>query len=229
MQTKRQAIFTNTSVENTQKGDERSSFRFGYAPTPLYTSLRSTSQENNPKVRKDNPLVLTPSDPRIQMEVRKNDIPFNITQSILNYKQGNNTWEEELQNQGATQSIAQSGQEILSHSPNSTFLLRKQGQAPTPEKMDTNQSTTDTTPFVIPKKFSANFEQVIRKKSKNRYQVLTEVSELEIDDEIGRIVKRKREAAKRGPKIIDNNTTTNSKNNDVTTEPTTSTQNKNST
>lgn len=43
------------------------------------------------------------------------------------------------------------------------FLLRKKGEASPPEKMNTNPSTSNEQPFKTPKKFSSNFQLLIKK------------------------------------------------------------------
>lgn len=194
---------TNNRVEHVQKGDELSSSQFVQVPTPNYN--RPTGSQTNPTTStSDNPIVIIPSDPRIQIGVRRYDLPPNVGNSILNYNQGSCTSEEDYISQSSSLSMSQTyNRERLPHSPNSSFKLRKQGQAPTPEKMDTNQNDSgtmgDNQAFIKPRKFSANFEKLVREKASktitktsNKFQALTEDSDSEYEDDVDRIVKRKR-------------------------------------
>lgn len=66
--------------------------------------------------------------------------------------------------------------------------------------MDTEQEPLNNLPFQTPRKFSSNFEKLVREKNKkktltktkNRFQVLTEDSDSEYEDDLDRVVKRKR-------------------------------------
>ncbi|CAH1104653.1 unnamed protein product [Psylliodes chrysocephalus] len=94
----------------------------------------------------------------------------------------------------------------LPHSPNSVFILRKEGQPITPEKemeVDENPSKDNETPFTNPRRFSSNFQRLIREKTKktltptkNRFEPLTDESDSDIsDDEIGKIVKKRKKGS----------------------------------
>lgn len=199
-----------------QAGGELSNFRFGYTPTPSdpWNNPQPSSSRSATGSRENNTFTKIPSDPRIKIGVIQSDIPPNISQSIMNYKPGNITSEEE--NAGAYgASTSNNTQEKLPHSLNSVFPLRTSGIASPPERMDTYQPPTNEVPFQTPKKFSANFQKLIREKSKktitttqNKFQALTDMSESEsseYEDEIKKIVKRKRKMRKQREENPDNN------------------------
>ncbi|CAH1115736.1 unnamed protein product [Psylliodes chrysocephalus] len=126
-----------------------------------------------------------PSDPRITIGIRSTDLPANIDKTIFNFNNGNATSEEDR----SSENQYPQGQNLLFHSPNSTFPLRTKFSPIKNSQMDTDP-TKDNQPFITPKKFSSNFEKLIREKSKktltktsNRYHVLTEDSDSEMDDE----------------------------------------------
>lgn len=109
---------------------------------------------------------------------------------------------------------SQTTDEQLPHSPNSVFMLRKEGQPITPEEetnmeIDHNKEDKNDTPFTNPRRFSSNFQRLIREKTKksltptkNRFEPLTDDSDSDIgDDEIGKIVKKR----KKGPITKDTN------------------------
>lgn len=103
--------------------------------------------------------------------------------------------------------------EKLPHSPHTVFLLRKEGQVITPKKdnnmdIDENKDKNDT-PFTNPRRFSSNFHRFIRentKKSltltKNKFEPLTDNSDSDLDDEIGKRVKKRKKKPSRKKGVI---------------------------
>ncbi|CAH1107372.1 unnamed protein product [Psylliodes chrysocephalus] len=163
-------------------------------------------------------------DPRIKIGIINTDISPTLAKSIMEYKAGSLTSEEENRdtNKGTQNSIDDRN---LPHSPNSVFPIRTTAS---PEAMETNTVQSNEPPYQTPKRFSSNFQQLIREKSlktitvtNNRFQALTDESESEYEDEIRKIVKRKRKMAKQGDessKINNNNAPTQSKNTEKPTE-----------
>ncbi|CAH1109239.1 unnamed protein product [Psylliodes chrysocephalus] len=122
------------------------------------------------------------------------DIPITVQQTIHNFNTGEYTSEEE---QGAWGPNPM-GNWLLPTSPNSTWNLWDNSL---PQSMDIDKPPSQTSQnellFETPRKFSSNFQRLIREKSKltltttsNKFKPLTDDSDL--DDEIGKIVKRKR-------------------------------------
>ncbi|CAH1107350.1 unnamed protein product [Psylliodes chrysocephalus] len=139
-----------------------SSFRFGLAPANAefnvnspYKGIYNFPAQNKGAIPKT---YILASDPRIQIGVRSTDLPSNIDRGIFNYNSGNATSEEEKRDNGDPQSK-------LPHSPNSVFPLRSKNSPVNSIQMDT-ENTTKELPFVTPRKFSSNFEKLIREKSR---------------------------------------------------------------
>ncbi|CAH1108699.1 unnamed protein product [Psylliodes chrysocephalus] len=118
-------------------------------------------------------------------------------------------------------------EEKLPHSPNSRFARRKEGEPITPEKnMDVDEPIPkdNETPFTNPRRFSSNFQRLIREKTKksltptkNRFEPLTDESDSDQidDDEIGKIVKKRKKAASSNTKPVERSTSVNLDNIDV--------------
>ncbi|CAH1115858.1 unnamed protein product [Psylliodes chrysocephalus] len=143
------------------------------------------------------------ADPRIKVTVLNTDIPPKITQGILNYNFPLPTSEED--NKSTDGYLSQETRKLPT-SPNSTFLIRKNNSPPT-ENMETQPSCSKQLPFQTPKKFSKNFQTLLREKTiktltktSNRYLPLSDESESEYEDDIDRIIKRKRVTEARGTK-----------------------------
>lgn len=96
----------------------------------------------------------------------------------------------------------------LPHSPNSFFEIRNAAERAKyieEHKGDEQFNKNKEEPFIMPKKFSSNFHKLVREKSiktltttTNAFQALTDDSESDNDDEIGKIVKKRK---KKGPKF----------------------------
>lgn len=119
----------------------------------------------------------TPSDPRIKIGVRSTDLTPNIDRTIFNFNSGNTTSEEERK---STDEQHTQGQNKLPHSLNSTFLLRSKNS-----RIKIVQMDTDNQPFLTLRKFSANFEKLIREKSRkhhNEKQVSSPYRRIRLED-----------------------------------------------
>lgn len=129
----------------------------------------------------------------------------------------------------------------LPHSPNSRFEPRSKEERERYERELREQKERDEAtkinnePFIVPRKFSSNFQKLIREKTiksitptKNKFGALTDESEADIDDdddEIGRIVKRRKKGHKFIPLNLEEAQGTSGSN--VTTKTTEKTKNKN--
>ncbi|CAH1105291.1 unnamed protein product [Psylliodes chrysocephalus] len=169
------------------------------------------------------------SDPRIKIHVNKGDIPNGIEKNILEYNSSSVTSEEELNDAEARRIRFEKRFDNLPHSPNSFFEIRNAAERAKYMEEHKNDEQFDKNkeePFIMPKKFSSNFHKLVREKSKqtitktsNTFQALTDESESdsELDDEIGKIVKkRKKKGQNFRPFNVDEQNNKGKQNNDVT-------------
>lgn len=135
------------------------------------------------------------SDPRRKRYDTFNEVPKSVADNILQYESTSQTSEDELRKN------TNDPYRHLPHSPNSLFESRSKEDRERPERevkelkeIEANK-TKDNQPFTIPRKFSSNFQRLIREKSKkaitikNRYNALTDESEADIDDDDNEIGK----------------------------------------
>lgn len=168
-----------------QKRGELSSHNSDFHP---YSTVQSKAQTPNTCLNKDFYTQL-PSNKDVQIHVKTTDIPKQIQNTILAYNSEEIISEDDKRSKNTEN-------EILPTSPNSTFVrpLRRSSES----HMET-QDTDRGLPFQTPRKFSSNFQSLIKEKTKktltttrNRYLPLSDNSDSDLDDDLGRIVKRKR-------------------------------------
>ncbi|CAH1115859.1 unnamed protein product [Psylliodes chrysocephalus] len=186
------------SVDNAQKRGELSSLSQG----PVSTLSDTQRQTATGAIRK----TRINSDPRLRIEVNLNDVPSSIAKNILDYDPNSHTSDDELRQRKEYANRHSN----LPHSPNSLFEPRSLQERAlydmeTDAEEGNNKNNTDT-PFQTPKKFSKNFEKLIHEKSRktitptrNQFQPLTDESDSEGDDEIGKIVKKRKTGLKYKP------------------------------
>lgn len=141
-------------------------------------------------------------------------MPRRVTDNILNYESSITSEEENRQRNEIF--------DRFPHSPNSLFEFRTPEDRARHEQevrdLEVAKKDSVEEPFTAPRKFSSNFEKLIKEKSrqtitatKNRYAPLTDESDDDSnDDEIGKIVKKRKKGAKFRPLELDNLQTNNS-------------------
>lgn len=128
-------------------------------------------------------------DPRTRPENRRG-VPTSVDSNILGYESSITSEDDPYRN--------------LPHSPNSLFKYRNSIERAKYEQeqrdIEAAKKASIELPFTTPRKFSSNFEKLIREKTKstiistqNKFTPLTDESEADIeDDEIGKIVKKRK-------------------------------------
>ncbi|CAH1115861.1 unnamed protein product [Psylliodes chrysocephalus] len=129
--------------------------------------------------------------------ITNTDIPATVQHKINNFHTDYTTSEDE---RGARGHLPV-GDWYLPTSPNSSWNLRENSKQTQNMEIDKpqEQNKQHDLPFQTPRKFSSNFQRLIREKTKqtmtstsNKYLPLSDESDSDLDDEIGKIVKRKR-------------------------------------
>lgn len=214
-----------TGVESGQKRDGSSSSSTGHIYIPPVSISETINANNIPRDPRGlpSPRVRSFSDPRL----KKRDIPKSIVDNILHY----DSLTLEDKSRGA---VHKDKFDYLPHSPNSYFESRTQSQREQYIKEKQQLAETEAAKkkeesFILPRKFSANFTKRIREKlkktltiTKNSFQVLTDESDSEHDDEIGKIVKKRKKGQKFVPLLMDdkqNNIPPKTLSNDATKTP----------
>lgn len=181
-------------VANSQTGGELSSPRSGYVTTPPNTMV-GTIVNMNAITLKNTGTVRKNTDPRTRTE-RRRDVPNSVDNNILGYTSSLTSDDEHNKPKDPYAN--------LPHSPNSRFeFLNPKERALYEQELrdiETAKKASNEPPFVTPRRFSSNFEKLIREKSKktisttsNKFTPLTDESEADCeDDEIGKIVKNPR-------------------------------------
>ncbi|CAH1102981.1 unnamed protein product [Psylliodes chrysocephalus] len=191
-------------VGSTQTRDGLSSSSAGYCPSqtvipPIPTTPRENTENVNLTPSQSTTRKRSNSDPRI----KRKEIPNSVDNTILQYQ--SQTSEEDT----LTVRERFDRDDKLPHSPNSLFEFRSEKQRVEYERereqkrVEEENNKKKDEQFTVPRKFSSNFHRMIREKAvqtltttRNTFQVLTDESDSENDDEIGKIVKKRKKGAK---------------------------------